>query len=96
MATQEQVEEIMRQLMALNEQLGVSREENRILREELGKREHEQKAWSELHFLESDLLEAQRRGESARCARCKVLEDPTWNTRQFACQRCNTEKPLHA
>ena len=49
-----------------------------------------------MHFLESDLFEAHRLGESAKCARCKVLEDPAWNSKQFACQRCSAEKPLHA
>ena len=64
--------------------------------------EHEQKTWNELHFVETDLLEAQRRGESARCARCKVSKiqhgmtssSPAKNAVRRSC--CINIQPLSA
>ena len=49
---------------------------------------------SELDFLEGDLVEALRRGVTARCARCMVIEDHSFDDISFECVACHVDKPL--
>ena len=53
-----------------------------------------QSRWSELHFVEDDLLSALINKETPVCARCAVLNDPVESTKIFQCEKCQKKLPL--
>ena len=54
----------------------------------------QQLTWSELHFLPEDLVHAEARQETARCARCKVREDSQLSSLEFECDKCHKHMEL--
>ena len=54
--------------------------------------DHGQQSWTAVHFLQADWTDAENSGETAKCARCKVLEDPVMSQLEFPCDGCGGQK----
>ena len=54
----------------------------------------DQQSWSELHFLDADRVDAEQKRETAKCARCRVRENPEEAKKDFPCEACDKWKRL--